>query len=259
MTILDTIIQTKKEEVERLKAQPTPLPIQRKSRPSLTALFQNTQLQVIAEVKRASPSKGDINIEVDPIQQAVQYERAGASCISVLTDQHYFKGSFNDLKAVSEHVDIPVLCKDFIIDSIQIDYAYANGASVVLLIVAALPQTKLQSLYAYAKKLELDVLVEVHNEEELERALSLDARLIGINNRDLKTFHVDLTHTVQLAENFPFYEDRFLISESGMKHVADAAFVADVGASAVLVGETLMKSDDIAYTIQSFHVEKKVR
>lgn len=258
MTILETIIQTKKEEVVKLKTQPVPLIVDRKKRDSLTTLLQNEQLQVIAEVKRASPSKGDINIDVDPVQQAVQYERAGAACISVLTDAQYFKGSFDDLKAVAESVDIPVLCKDFIIDPIQIDYAYANGASVILLIVAALNQFQLTSLYAYAKTLSLDVLIEVHNEEELERALSLDARLIGVNNRNLKTFDVDLTHTAQLAQKFPFYEDRFLISESGMKRAADAAFVANVGASAVLVGETLMQSGDIAYTMQSFHIKKKV-
>lgn len=258
MTILNKILDQKAIEVAALKQQPKPTVQPRKNRASLLDVFKRPTLQVISEVKRASPSKGIINDGVDPVLQAKTYEQAGAACISVLTDPTFFKGSFEDLQQVTNAVDIPVLCKEFVIDPIQIDYAYANGASVVLLIVAALNDDTLQSLYNYATNLGLDVLVEVHDVEELQRALAIDAKIIGVNNRNLKTFEVSLDHTTTIAKAFPFSEGRVLVSESGMKTAEDAAFVAQDGASAVLVGETLMKSGDIAGTLQSFQVKKPV-
>lgn len=258
MTILNKILAQKAVEVAALKQRPTPAIQARKQRASLLEVFQRPTLQVISEVKRASPSKGIINDRINPIEQAKAYEAAGAACISVLTDETFFKGSFADLQAVTEAVDIPVLCKEFVIDDIQLDYAYANGASVVLLIVAALEQHTLAHLFDYATALGLDVLVEVHNADELARALAIDAKIIGVNNRNLKTFDVSLAHTAALAKAFPFHEGRVLISESGMKKAADAAFVATAGASAILVGETLMRSGDITATVQSLQVTKPV-
>ncbi|MGF9979052.1 indole-3-glycerol phosphate synthase TrpC [Viridibacillus arvi] len=259
MTILDQILREKENEVLKLLQNPPEKINEPIKRPSLfDALYQNKRLQVIAEMKRASPSKGLINEGANPVEQASIYERAGAACISVLTDSPFFKGSFEDLKAVSKAVGIPLLCKDFIIHEVQIDQAKASGASVILLIVAALQQERLETLFEYAKKAKLEILVEVHNTDELQQALKLDARLLGVNNRDLKTFEVDLARTAEIADIFPFHENRVLISESGIQSSQDAEIVANNGASAILVGETLMRSGEVAQTLASFKVEKGV-
>jgi indole-3-glycerol phosphate synthase len=256
MTILDEILQEKRREVQQLVTQPSVLQEKRQSRPSLfTKLYRAEHLHVIAEMKRASPSKGLIAEGADPVAQAISYYNAGAACISVLTDSHFFKGSFEDLAAVADNVPIPLLCKDFIIHSVQIDRAKNAGASVILLIVAALTDEELTDLHAYAVASGLEVLVEVHDGEELERAIAIDAKLIGVNNRDLRTFTVDLKKTEEIAALFPFDEERVLISESGIWEPEDALFVADVGASAVLVGESLMRSGAVATAIQSLQVE----
>lgn len=254
-TILDKIIAQKEIEVRELKAiysshQATTL----KERPSLYETFTSAdKLNIIAEVKRASPSKGIINDGVDPILQAKSYEEAGAGAISVLTDQKFFKGSMADLSAVANAVNVPLLCKDFMIDEVQIDVAKDHGASVILLIAAALPEARLRELYQYARSLNLDVLFEVHNEEEAEVALRIGARIVGINNRDLKTFHVDLGVTERVAEMLKD-ENILLVSESGIKTKQDVEFVEAAGAKAILVGETLMLADDIAATIHDFRV-----
>ncbi len=255
MTILDKILQQKHLEVQQLLIQQTVQQENRPSRPSLfDKLYQSEHLQVIAEMKRASPSKGLIAEGADPVAQAVIYEQAGVACISVLTDAHFFKGSFDDLAAVANAVSTPLLCKDFMIHSAQIDRAKNAGASVILLIVAALTDEVLYELYAYAVAAELEVLVEVHDAVELKRALALDAKLIGVNNRDLRTFDVDLQRTEEIAALFPFHEERVLISESGIWQAEDALRVSKAGASAVLVGESLMRSDTIAAAIQSLQV-----
>lgn len=253
MTILDEILREKEQEISRLKAEPAAQISQTMdARPSLLDAIKNAkQLQVIAEIKRASPSKGIIHETVNPVQQAEIYERAGAACVSVLTDTPFFKGSFEDLKAVAEAVRIPVLCKDFIIHPIQIDRALTAGASVILLIVAALPDAELKALYVYATALGLEVLVEVHDTEELKRALEIGARLIGVNNRDLRTFQVDLAKTEEVASAFPFGSGHVLISESGIGSSADARRVAAAGSGAVLVGETLMRSVSPEQTMRS--------
>lgn len=258
MTILEQILAVKRQEVKTLLASN---PIHKNSnlhsnKPSLFNTLKNaTQLQVISEIKRASPSKGIINATVNPIRQAQIYEQSGAAAISILTDEVFFKGSIEDLRVVAQTVSIPVLCKDFIIHSSQIDRAQEAGASVILLIVAALNQQTLINLHDYATSLSLEVLVEVHNLEELERALAIPSKLIGVNNRDLKTFKVDLSETEKIAAHFPFHEERVLISESGIETSGDAKRVAKAGASAVLVGETLMKSNDIEQTLHSFQVK----
>lgn len=257
MTILDKILAKKEEEVKALLAK-SPQPIHKVApRPSLfETLRKADRLQVIAEMKRASPSKGLIAEGANPVAQAKKYEQAGAACISVLTDMPFFQGSFEDLSAVAEVVQLPLLCKDFMIHEVQIDRAVAAGASVILLIVAALEDDRLHSLHTYATEKGLDVLVEVHDEEELQRALAIDAKIIGVNNRDLKTFEVDLAQTERIAAHFPFHENRVFISESGIWGSDDAKRVAAVGASAVLVGESLMRSDSVEEAVRALQVEK---
>lgn len=256
MTILDEILKQKELEVQELKAiysgghEAEPL----KKRPSLYDQFMDSaNMNVIAEVKRASPSKGMINQDVDPVAQAKAYATAGAGAISVLTDRTFFKGSMADLSAVAQAVDVPLLCKDFMIDEVQIDAAKEHGASIILLIAAALPETRLQELYDYARSQQLDVLFEVHNEEEAETALRVGANIVGINNRNLKTFEVDLGVTERVASLLQ-QTDRLLISESGMKVKEDIERVRAAGAKGILVGETLMRSGDIQQTMNQFRI-----
>ena len=259
-TILDTILDNKVEEVARIKKDPSYL-LEREAKQTTKAslkerLDEKETLGVIAEIKRASPSKGIINGDVNPVEQAKQYESNGASAISVLTDEAFFKGSMEDLTNVAEAVSIPVLCKDFIIDEVQLIRAKKAGASIVLLIVAALDQVSLQRLYNKARELTLEVLVEVHNEEELERALAIDATIIGVNNRNLKTFEVDLAISKQLAEKMPL-EDIHFISESGILTAKEASYAAEIGASGVLVGEVLMRAANVSDLLQSLQVPRK--
>lgn len=253
MTILNQIIEHKKTELDKLLLgvpdfHPTG------ARPSLYERLTNTDhLQVIAEMKRASPSKGDIATHIDPVTQAKMYEKAGAACISVLTESKFFKGAFTDLNAVAQNVSIPLLCKDFIIHKVQIDYAKAAGASVILLIVAALEDEVLASLHSYAVELGLEVLVEVHDIDELKRALQINAKIIGVNNRNLKTFEVDLAHTETIAQQLD-RSDIVFISESGIGGANDAKRVAQAGAKAVLVGESLMRSENVIADLQALQI-----
>ncbi|MEN2767055.1 indole-3-glycerol phosphate synthase TrpC [Ornithinibacillus xuwenensis] len=255
MTILDDILKVKEKEVASIKADGVTFPNNDYQPRSLYDSFmKNNQLNVIAEIKRASPSKGDILTKVNPAEQASKYTSAGAGAISVLTDSPFFKGSIQDLQAVRHVVDIPILCKDFIIDTVQIDRAKACGTDVILLIAAALPKAKLIELYFYAKYQELEVLLEVHNQEELQLALEMDAKIIGINNRDLKTFQVSLSVTEKLAKQVNTNEV-LLISESGIVTKADAKRAAHAGAKGILVGETLMRSTDINATMRELTIE----
>ncbi|MEH7181156.1 indole-3-glycerol phosphate synthase TrpC [Neobacillus vireti] len=252
-TILDRIIKEKQKEVLKLREGDL-IKVEAKPKRSFIQKLQNAdEIAIISEFKRASPSKGMINNGVEPADQATHYEKAGASAISVLTDTTFFKGSFADLKAVRAAVDLPILCKDFIIDSIQIDQAQAFGADIILLIVAALDENTLSKLYQYARSLDLEVLVEVHNQEELEKALNLGAQLIGVNNRDLKTFNVSLDVTESLAKSIKDM-GAFLISESGIHHKEDVERVRNAGANGILVGEALMKSPDLAQSFRDFRL-----
>ena len=209
------------------------------------------QLGVIAEIKKASPSAGVIDPDFDPFQQAERYLDGGASCMSILTDEKFFKGSLAYLSRISEKPSCPLLRKDFTIHELQIHEAIISGADAILLIVAALDQDTLTRLYETARALQLDVLVEVHNLPEMERALDLDnIDLLGINNRNLKTFQTDLKTTEQLADEAP--DDVILVSESGIRDAKDAYEVLEYGANAILVGETLMRSHIPAETIQEF-------
>lgn len=204
---------------------------------------------VIAEVKRRSPSKGDLAPIPDPAALARHYARGGAAAISVLTEQRRFHGSLADLRAVRAEVDVPLLRKDFVVDSYQVVEARAAGADLVLLIVAALDDDRLRGLYDLAGELGLRVLVEIHDEAEAERAVALGAELIGVNARDLKTLDVDPGTFARLAPLIP--DDRVLVAESGISGPADVArFVAD-GARAVLVGEALVKDGDPEAAVRS--------
>jgi indole-3-glycerol phosphate synthase len=251
MDFLEKIIQTKVAEVAAMPLEPLQT---RKNRPSFYQLVKEKphKMHLIAEIKRASPSKGDINQTIDPVTQAKAYEAAGVSAISVLTDQQFFNGSLADLDAVSKVVSVPLLCKDFIIDKKQLIRAKNAGASLVLLIVAALEPEALATLYHEATTLGLEVLVETHNLAEFQQAQALGANIIGVNNRDLKTFAVSLDVSLSLA---PQPSDAIYISESGIQTDADVRQLAPFF-QGILVGETLMRSEDIADTAAGLQVSR---
>ncbi len=208
------------------------------------------KLSVIAEVKKASPSAGIIDPNFDPIRQARMYIDGGASCMSILTDEKFFQGHLSYLSQIAKESPIPLLRKDFIVHEAQIYEAIVAGADAILLIVAALNDDDLKHFYHTARNLQLDVLVEVHDFPEMERALDLGADLIGINNRNLKTFTTDLATTEKLADEVP--EGVILISESGIKTISDGQRALDAGANGILVGESLMRANSPAEGIQAF-------
>jgi indole-3-glycerol phosphate synthase len=207
-----------------------------------------TQPAVIAEVKKASPSKGVIRADFDAVEIAKSYQRGGASCLSVLTDRKFFQGSFENLAAVRQAVDLPLLCKEFIIYPYQIFYARVHGADAVLLIAAILEDVDLQYFLKIARGLGMTTLIEVHTEAEFDRVLKLDGvKLIGINNRNLADFSVDLDTTATLlASRRQQISDRgiSIVSESGLHTAEDIKIVTEAGANAVLIGESLVKQDD---------------
>lgn len=252
-TILDRILFEKQREIKSLKESKRKEMKKEKTYSLIHQLEHAEILSVIAEFKRASPSKGDINIHLNPAVQAKNYESNGATAISVLTDSTFFKGSFHDLRIVREAVDLPILCKDFIIDKVQIDLAKEHGANIILLIVAALSASELSELYEYAKQQNLEVLIEVHDEEDLEKAFKIRPKLVGINNRNLKTFEVNLEVTERLA---PFIQSfgSYVISESGIFTSFDAKRVSDAGANGVLVGEALMRSEELTTSMKDLMV-----
>ena len=205
---------------------------------------------IVAEVKKGSPSKGVIREDFDPVAIARAYEEGGAACLSVLTDERFFLGHLDFLNQVADKVSIPVLRKDFLVDSYQIFEARAFGADAILLIVAALSKSQLKDLTLEAQELELDVLVEVHDESELETALEIGTNLIGINNRNLKTFHTDLGVTERLLPMIS--DDRFVVSESGINSREDIERLSRAGAKGFLIGESLMREKNIAEKLASF-------
>ena len=203
---------------------------------------QNGDIAIIAEVKRASPSAGEIKSIASPIEQAQKYEKGRADAISVLTDAKFFHGSLDDLRQVVRAVSIPVLRKDFVIDEYQIYEAVAAGASAILLIAAILSAKQIQNFLDLASKLSLSCLVEIHNEKELEKVLATSADIIGINARDLKTFKVDLQTIVDLAPKIP--QGKITVAESGIFNREDIEKVKKAGCHVALIGTALMKSDD---------------
>ncbi len=251
---LDKILAEKRREVDMMVME-TPRPV-RQTKGFVQRLREDeAYLQVIGEVKRASPSLGAINMTVAVLSQAKSYETAGVSAISVLTDPVFFKGSIDDLRLVADNVSIPVLNKDFIIDKKQIVRAVNSGATIVLLIVACLSESDLQTLYQFAISLGLEVLVEVHNAPELEVAHRIGAELIGVNNRNLKTFEVSLQNSLDLVSLQQ--ADRFYISESGIKSHLEAEQVA-ADFRAVLVGEALMKDGNPTAAAKQLQVKRHV-
>lgn len=255
MDRLAEIIAHKRREIQPLLARAETLRVaalERNDYRSLEAALDSNGecLRLIAEVKKASPSAGVISPDFDPVQIAKTYAAAGAHALSILTDEEFFQGRLEYLTRIRQEVALPCLRKDFIIHEAQIFEAAVAGADAVLLIVAALSQEELLHLLDVAARHHLDALVEVHDAEELRRALDSPARLIGINNRNLKTFEVDLATTHALAEEVE--EGRILISESGIKTVAHAREVFRGGADAILVGESLMRSGQVVEMVEEF-------
>jgi len=211
-------------------------------------LYHPGEITVIAECKAASPTAGTIAGNYDPVAQAKLYEKGGAGAISVLTDHEYFKGSLDDLLKVRSEVKVPVLRKDFILTEAQVYESVASGADAFLLIVAALTDEELKRLYELGRTLQSDVLVEVHDMREMDRALGIDADVIGINNRNLHSFEVSLKTTEELAPEIP--ADCLGISESGIRTKEDVRYVVEQGIHCFLIGESLMRDGDPAKALQ---------
>lgn len=250
--ILSEIAQSKQAEVQRLRTRAghleekacASLPFRR----DFTEALLNRPTAIIAEIKKASPSKGLLQENFNPALIAQTYEKGGAACLSVLTDTQYFQGKLADLEEARGATRLPALRKDFTIDPVQIYEAAAHGADAVLLIAAILTERELRNLRELAETLRLAVLVEVHNEDELTRALDSGAALIGVNNRNLDTFEVSLETSLRLAERIPPQIIR--VSESGIFTRADIDALKRAGFQAFLIGESLMKADDPAASLQ---------
>ncbi|HEX6306701.1 MAG TPA: indole-3-glycerol phosphate synthase TrpC [Longimicrobiales bacterium] len=259
-TVLDRIIETKHAEVERLRREARSLRRRAEERPAPagfeTTLRAGGTVRVIAEVKRRSPSAGEIRAEVFAPDVARAYEAAGAAAISVLTDAAHFGGSLSDLEGVAGVVGVPLLRKDFTVDELQVFEARAAGASAVLLIARILDAAQLADFGSLAGELGLGALVEVHDERELERALRADARIVGVNNRDLGTFTTDLAVTERLGRAVP--REVLVVAESGIRGVGDVERLAAAGADAVLVGEALMRSEKPGELIGAFAAVPRV-
>ena len=250
-TILDRIIARKRQEVadrqskRSIKELESMLADQDATRGFIDRLVKQAMAQksaVIAEIKRASPSKGLLRADFQPALHAQQYERAGACCLSILTDQDFFQGSDDDLQAARRACNLPVIRKDFMVDPYQIIESRVLGADCILLIVAALDDFNLRRLHDTALSVGLNVLIEVHDERELERALALDNQLIGINNRNLHTFETRLEVTFDLLQHIP--DDRLLITESGILQTKDVELMHAHGIYGFLVGEAFMRQPD---------------
>ncbi|MGN1133074.1 MAG: indole-3-glycerol phosphate synthase TrpC [Oscillospiraceae bacterium] len=251
--ILDDICIHRKEQLEREIAHISRKSMKTRAKcadfPALSFrdALKKDCLSVICEVKKASPSKGLIKPDFHPVEIAKEYENAGANAISCLTEEFYFKGSSKYLSDIRKEVNIPILRKDFIIDEYQIYEAKAIGANAILLIAAILSAEQMKEFQDLAHSLSLQCLVEVHNQQELEKVLTFTPDVLGINNRNLKTFEVDLNTTAKVRKNVPC--ETVLVSESGIKNNEDMNMVRSLGADAVLIGETLMRSENITTTL----------
>lgn len=262
-TILDKIFDAKRNRVEASKQMIDVAALAERARfirndsqpHRFSSAFENrSRINIIAEFKKASPSKGTVNEFADPAAIARAYQRGGAAAISVLTEEDFFKGSLDDLQTVRAAVDLPILRKDFIFDEFQIYEAAEAGADAILLIVAMLDDETLAKLHRVAEdELGLDALVEVHTVEELERAKQIGAKLIGVNNRDLRTFEVSLDVSRELIKHAP--ADSILISESGLKTQNDLVELRGLGYSGFLIGETFMRSSDPEIELRRFATE----
>ncbi|WP_202213150.1 indole-3-glycerol phosphate synthase TrpC [Methylacidimicrobium sp. AP8] len=259
---LEQILRSKREEIAHFGSacdqwRKEALAAKRGFRSMARALKKQERIGVLAEVKRASPSAGPIAPDCDPVRQALLYAEAGADAISVLTDGPFFSGCAEDLRRIRQAVDLPLLRKDFVLSEVQLYQSVLLGADAVLLIVAALSTPELRRLHALALDLGLEALVEVHDPAELDQALGVGATLIGINNRDLRTFSIDLKTSERLAGAIP--EDRVAVSESGIVSGTQAEHLRSLGIDAILVGEALMRSADPKAKLAEFRRSAGVR
>jgi indole-3-glycerol phosphate synthase len=244
-SVLDLIIEGVLEDVEHRSIPMSQLKAQLSNAGDLRGALQaltGTEMKIISEVKRASPSKGDLGEILQPARLAAQYESGGASVISVLTEERRFKGSIKDFTEVRREVSIPMLRKDFIVTEYQVIESRVLGADLLLLIVAGLSQSQYCDFHQMANELGMDVLVEIHNEEELERALEANPSIVGVNSRNLKTLDVDPRAFDQLLPMIP--SDIIKVAESGISERSEVAHVEELGADAILVGETLVRAGD---------------
>lgn len=254
-TVLDEIVEHKRAEVASAQQQVPFADLEQALRDApevrcfRSALTGGTRPGLIAEVKKASPSAGIIREDFSPVAIAQTYEAAGANCLSVLTDEKYFQGHLDFLREIRRNVQIPVMRKEFIIDRYQVLEARAAGADCILLIAECLDDEQLQELRDYACELGMETLIELYEPHNLSRVLKTGARLIGINNRDLRTFVTTLDHTFELLEQIP--DDVLLVSESGIRDNNDILRLRDAGVAGVLVGESLMRQPDIASAVRS--------
>ncbi len=260
-TILDKILAHKVEENATCKLRKSLSEVIEEAENAAPPLdfasaLRMENVALIAEVKKASPSKGVLVEDFDPVGIATTYTQNGAAAISVLTDEQFFQGNMRYLKAIRQAVNSPLLCKEFIIDPYQIYEGRAMGADAVLLIVAALEDLQMAELHATIQRLGMAALVEVHDEAELERALKIGATLVGVNNRNLHTFEVDLNITARIAKLVP--PEIALVAESGISSGDDVRRMGDLGAYAVLVGEALVKSGAMAASVREFSQQKRV-
>ncbi len=252
--ILDTILAKTRSAIAQAKSRIPQSDLQQQLagappvRDFVAGLRNAQEIGLIAEVKKASPSAGVIREDFDPVEIAKIYAANGAACLSVLTVESFFQGHLDYLRQVRQAVSLPVLRKDFLIDAYQILEARANGADCVLLIAECLEETQLSEFYQHAEELGMSALVEIYDPDNLERVLKLNPPMIGINNRNLKTFVTDLEHTKQLVPKIP--ADCLIISESGIRTREDVQGLVTAGVRGMLVGETLMRSDSIAAKIQ---------
>lgn len=252
-TILDQIVATKRREIAAARAarpESTLVEALRSAPPVrdfFAALARSGPIRLIAEVKKASPSKGVIRADFQPVEIACTYEQHGAACLSVLTDETYFQGSLDFLRQIRAVTGLPVLRKDFILDRYQLLEARAAGADAVLLIAECLDDCRLRALHNDALELGLTPLVELYEPANLPRVLAAGATLVGVNNRDLRTFEVDLGHTLRMREQIP--ENCLLVGESGIRTRADVERLEAAGVDAMLVGESLMSQPDIGAAV----------
>jgi indole-3-glycerol phosphate synthase len=261
MNVLDQILTAKQQEIEDLRPRSRELR-SKAERADAThsfgaAMRAGRHIALIAEFKRRSPSAGWIRQTAMVAEFIKAYSDCGAGAISVLTDENFFGGSLSDLESARAQTNVPLLRKDFVLEEVQLFEARAAGADAVLLIVRALDDDRLRDLLTTARGIGLDVLVETHNAEEIERALRAGADIVGVNNRDLSNFTVDFALTARLLEQIP--RDVVTIAESGVRSVSDVAQLAAAGIDAVLIGETLMRADDVCATVRAFASQARQR
>ncbi len=251
--ILQKIVTHKRQEIDSLKkrfsfeAVEETIPMAPPVRDFTQALRDHAPMGLIAEVKKASPSAGIIREDFDPVKTATTYQQHGAACVSVLTDEHFFQGCLDYLIAIRGQIDLPILRKDFILDRYQIAEARSAGADAVLLIAECLNETELNDLFNYTKELGMEALVELYEPENLSKVLALNPTLVGVNNRNLRTFVTDLNHSIEVKKQVP--DSVMFVSESGIRNRDNVESLMTNNVHAMLVGETIMRADDMGTKI----------